>query len=102
MRRHAVRAVALHAFDASGNKLDSIQVEPDFEKISALGRTNGSITLTTAGDLRFSSLELELTASAPSSLTSTDYYGPCLNRNQGLNLTGMSLYLPDGIQISLK
>lgn len=95
-------AFALHAFDASGNELDSIQVTPDFEKISALGRTSGSITLSTAGDLRFSSLELELTASAPSSLTSSDYYGPCLNRNQGLNMTGMSLYLPDGIQISLK
>ena len=93
---------ALYAYDASGNRLDSIQVTPDFETIAALGRTNGSITLTTAGDLRFSSLELELTASVPSSLASSDYYGPYLNRNQGLNLTGMSLYLPDGIQISLK
>ena len=92
----------LHAFDASGNRLDSIQVEPDFETIPALDRTSGSITLTTTGDLRFSSLELELTASVPSSLASSDYYGPCLNKNQGLNLTGMSLYLPDGIQISLK
>ena len=91
----------LHAFDASGNRLDSIQVAPDFESIPALGRTNGSITLTTPGDLRFSSLELELTASVPASLASSEYYGTCLNRNQGLNLTGMSLYLPDGIQIKL-
>jgi hypothetical protein len=91
----------LHAFDASGNRLDSIQVAPDFESIPALGRTNGSITLTTAGDLRFSGLELELTASVPASLVSSEYYGTCLNRNQGLNMTGMSLYLPDGIQIKL-
>lgn len=91
----------LHAFDASGNRLDSIQVTPDFESIPALGKASGSITLSTAGDLRFSSLELELTASVPASLASTDYYGTCLNRNQGLYLTGMSLYLPDGIQIKL-
>ena len=92
----------LYAYDASGNRLDSIQVTPDFETIPALGRTSGSITLSTAGDLRFASLELELTASVPSSLASSDYYGPYLNKNQGLSLTGMSLYLPDGIQISLK
>ena len=92
----------LHAFDASGNRLDSIQVAPDFESIPALGRTSGSITLTTSGDLRFSNLELELTASVPATLASSDYYGTCLNRNQGLNLTGMSLSLPDGIQISIK
>ena len=93
---------ALYAYDASGNRLDSIQVTPDFETIPALGRTSGSITLSTAGDLRFASLELELTASVPSSLASSDYYGPCLNKNQGLSMTDMSLYLPDGIQISLK
>ena len=87
----------LYAFDASGNKLESIVVSPDFESIPAMGRTEGSITLTTDGDLRFSSLLLELTASAPSSGPT----GTCLNRNQGLKLTGMSLYLPDGIQVDL-
>ena len=91
----------LYAYDAAGNRLDSIQVTPDFETIAALGRTSGSITLSTAGDLRFSSLELELTASVPASLASSDYHGPCLNRNQGLAMTGMSIYLPDGIQIDL-
>ena len=59
----------------------------------------GSITLTTPGDLRFASLSLEMTASAPGNhLDPTRNY---LNRNQGLRLTGMSLYLPDGIQIKL-
>ena len=54
--------------------------------------------LTTTGDLRFASLSLEMTASAPGNLDPTRNY---LNRNQGLRLTGMSLYLPDGIQIKL-
>ena len=88
----------LYAYDAAGNQLDSIQVTPDFETIPALSSTGGSITLTTRGDLRFASLSLELTASAPGNL---DPAWSCLNRNQGLRLTGMSLYLPDGIQIKL-
>ncbi len=88
----------LYAYDAAGNQLDSIQVTPDFETIPALSSTGGSITLTTRGDLRFASLSLELTASAPGNL---DPSRSCLNRNQGLRLTGMSLYLPDGIQIKL-
>lgn len=88
----------LYAYDAAGKRLDSIQVTPDFEKIAALSTTGGSITLTTPGDLRFASLSLEMTASAPGNIDSTRNY---LNRNQGLRLFGMSLYLPDGIQIRL-
>lgn len=88
----------LHAYDAAGNRLDSIQVTPDFETIPARSQTGGGITLTTSGDLRFSSLGLELTASAPGNLDPSQSY---LNRYQGLNLFGMSLYLPDGIQIRL-
>ena len=88
----------LYAYDAAGKRLDSIQVTPDFEKIPALSTIGGSITLTTPGDLRFASLSLEMTASAPGNIDPTRNY---LNRNQGLRLTGMSLYLPDGIQIRL-
>ena len=88
---------SLEAFDAAGNRLETIQVAPDFEKISALGRTEGTITLSTDGDLRFSSLLLGFTASAPSSGLS----GTCLNRYQGLKLTDMSLSLPDGVQVKL-
>ena len=88
----------LYAYDAAGKRLDSIQVTPDFEKIPALSSIGGSITLTTAGDLRFASLSLEMTASAPGNPDPARNY---LNRNQGLRLTGMSLYLPDGIQIRL-
>ena len=88
----------LHAYDAAGKRLDSIQVTSDFETIPALSTIGGSLTLTTPGDLRFASLSLDLTASAPGNL---DPYRSCLNRNQGLRLTGMSLYLPDGIQIKL-
>lgn len=88
----------LYAYDAAGNQLDSIQVTPDFETIPALSSTGGSITLTTRGDLRFASLSLELTASAPGNL---DPAWSCLNRNQGLRLTGMTLFLPDGIQVKL-
>ena len=88
----------LYAYDAAGKRLDSIQVTPDFETIPALSTIGGSITLTTPGDLRFASLSLDLTASAPGNL---DPARSCLNRNQGLRLTGMNLYLPDGIQIKL-
>ncbi len=88
----------LYAYDAAGKRLDSIQVTPDFEKIPALSTIGGSITLTTPGDLRFASLSLEMTASAPGNIDPTRNY---LNRNQGLRLFGMSLYLPDGIQIKL-
>ena len=88
----------LYAYDADGKRLDSIQVTPDFETIPALKTIGGSITLTTPGDLRFASLSLELTASAPGNL---DPSRSCLNRNQGLRLYGMTLYLPDGIQIKL-
>ncbi len=88
----------LYAYDADGKRLDSIQVTPDFEMIPALKTIGGSIALTAPGDLRFASLSLELTASAPGNL---DPSRSCLNRNQGLRLTGMSLYLPDGIQIKL-
>lgn len=88
----------LYAYDAAGKRLDSIQVTPDFEKIPALSTIGGSITLTTPGDLRFASLSLEMTASAPGNIDPTRNY---LNRNQGLKLFGMSLYLPDGIQIRL-
>ena len=41
-------------------------------------------------------------ASAPASPDPSAYYGLNLNRNQGLRLTGMSLYLPDGIQVKLE
>lgn len=88
----------LSACDASGNVLNDVQVTPDFEMIPAMANMGGSITLSTKGDLRFSSLLLELTASVP---TGSPYAGTCLNRNQGLYLRGMSLYLPDGIQIRL-
>ena len=88
----------LLAYDAAGKQMDSIQVTPDFETIPALSTTGGSIALTTSGDLRFASLSLELTASAPGNL---DPARSCLNRNQGLRLYGMTLYLPDGIQIKL-
>ena len=88
----------LYAYDEAGKRLDSIQVTPDFETIPALSTTGGSITLTTPGDLRFASLSLEMTASAPGNIDPTRNY---LNRNQGLKLFGMSLYLPDGIQIRL-
>ncbi len=88
----------LYAYDASGKFLDSIRVTPDFQSIPAGVQTKGAVTLTTSGDLRFSSLSLELTASAPAS---SAHYGTCLNRNQGLKFTGMSLYLPDGIDIKM-
>ena len=88
---------SLEAFDAAGNRLETIQVAPDFEKIAALARTEGTITLSTDGDLRFSSLLLGFTASAPSYGLS----GTCLNRYQGLKLTDMSLSLPDGVQVKL-
>lgn len=88
----------LYAYDAAGNRIDSIQVTPTFDTIAALSMTDGSITLTTPGDLRFASLSLELTASAPAR---PDPSRSCLNRNQGLKLMNMSLYLPDGIQIRL-
>lgn len=89
---------SLSVYDAAGNRLDTIQVTPDFETIPALSYTGGAITLTTSGDLRFASLSLDLTASAPGNLDPARSY---LNRNQGLKLTGMSLYLPDGIQVKL-
>ena len=88
----------LYAYDADGKRLDSIQVTPDFETIPALNTIGGSIALTTPGDLRFASLSLELTASSPGNL---DPARSCLNRNQGLKLTNMSLFLPDGIQVKL-
>ena len=88
----------LQAYDAAGNRLDSIQVTPDFEKIPALSIIGGSITLTTPGDLRFSSLSFELTASAPANSAQV---GTCLNRNQFLRFSGMNLFLPDGVQIRL-
>ena len=88
----------LYAYDAAGKRVDTIKVTPDFETIPALSGISGSITLTTPGDLRFSSLSLEMTASAPAGI---DPAKSCLNRNQGLKLMGMSLYLPDGIQIRL-
>ena len=92
---------SLQALGPDGKSLDSIQMQPDFERIPALAKTNGSITLSSDGDLRFSDLVLELTASVPSTLDPSAYYGTCLNKHQGLKLSGMKLLLPDGIQVDL-
>ena len=92
---------SLQALGLDGKPLDTIQMKPDFERIPALAKTNGSITLSTDGDLRFSDLVLELTASVPSTLDPSAYYGTCMNKNQGLKMTGMKLSLPDGIQVDL-
>lgn len=90
-------SIKMSAYGMDGQKLESVQITPGFDVIPASSRTEGSITLTTDGDLRFSSLVLDLTASFPAAPASSAN----LNRNQGLKLSGMSLYLPDGIQVKL-
>ena len=90
---------SLDAYDADGNRLTDVQIAPDFDKISGLSQTTGSITLTSKDDLRFSSLRLELTASvlADNPHDRRTY----LNERQGLFLSNMVLSLPEGIEIHL-
>ena len=90
-------SIKMSALGMDGKKLNSVQITPGFDKIPASAKSEGTITLTTDGDLRFASLVLELTASFPSASAPSVN----LNRNQGLRLSGMSLYLPDGIQVKL-
>ena len=84
-----------YALNASGKRIDSVKASTDSE-IAGLSSGTACVTLTTAGDLRFSSIEIELTVSSNSDLS-----GVHINKDQGLRFHSMHLYLPDGIQVRL-
>jgi hypothetical protein len=92
-------AFSIEAQDEHGNPVDGIAISTDFDRIPGIATTSGTITLTAEDDIRFSRLNMELTASA---LAENPHdQRTYLNRQQGLYLSNMSLYLPDGIQIHL-
>ena len=82
------------ALDANGNRLDSVTAECDM----LFGNSSGSgvINLTTKGDLRFDSIIIDLEGASSNTATSVPF-----NRNQGIRLFNMKLYLPDGIQVKI-
>ena len=88
-------SLVAYALDAAGKRIDSVKASTDSE-ISGLSSGTACVTLTTAGDLRFSSIEIVLTVSSGSNLS-----GVHINQNQGLRFHSMHLYLPDGIQVRL-
>ena len=88
-------SLVAYALDASGKRIDTVKASTDSE-IAGLSSGTACVTLTTSGDLRFSSIEIELTVSSGSTLS-----GVHINQNQGLRFHAMHLYLPDGIQVRL-
>ena len=87
----------LYALDGEGKRIESIQFS-DSGSISIPGRTTSSplLTLTTQGDLRFSSLVLTLTASSNPTLAGIHF-----NRSQAIRFSNLKLEFPDGIQVKL-
>ena len=87
----------LYALDGEGKRIESIQFS-DSGSISIPGRTSSSplLTLTTQGDLRFSSLVLTLTASSNPTLAGIHF-----NRSQAIRFSNLKLEFPDGIQVKL-
>ena len=87
----------LYALDSAGNRIDSIQFS-EAGSLSIPGRTTSSpcLTLTTQGDLRFSSLVLTLTASSNAALAGIHF-----NQSQMIRFSNLYLELPDGIQVKL-
>lgn len=88
-------SLVAYALDAAGKRIDSVKASTESE-IAGLSSGTACVTLTTAGDLRFSSIVIELTVSSGSSLS-----GVHINKNQGLRFHSMHLFLPDGIQVRL-
>ena len=88
----------LYALDGNGKRIDTIRFSQDSEDIFIPGRSTSGLylVLTTDGDLRFSSLVLELTASSNQYLA-----GQLFNVNQSITLRDLVLELPDGIVIKL-
>ena len=86
----------LYALDSEGKRIESIQFS-DSGSISIPGRTTSSplLTLTTQGDLRFSSLVLTLTASSNPTLAGIHF-----NRSQAIRFSNLKLEFPDGIQVN--
>lgn len=86
--------LSAYALDADGNRLDSVKAVCDLLNGNTSG--NSMIEMTTQGDLRFSSMVIDLEGVTSNSVTSIPF-----NRNQGIRLFNMKLYLPDGIQVKI-
>lgn len=87
----------LYALDSAGNRISTIRFsQPGDQRIPGLGTAPLSLELNTDGDLRFSSLVLDLTASSNASLA-----GTLFNTRQGITLRNLYLELPDGIVTKL-
>lgn len=87
----------LYALDSQGNRISTIRFsQPGDQRIPGLGNAPLSLELNTDGDLRFSSLVLDLTASSNALLA-----GAHFNTEQGISLRNLYLELPDGIVINL-
>ena len=89
--------VDLYACDGNGQRIETIQFF-DSGTVSVPGRSTDSLclTLTSQGDLRFSSLVLTLTASSNPALAGIHF-----NQSQAIRFSNLYLELPDGIQVKL-
>ena len=89
--------VDLYALDSDGQRIETIKFS-DSGSVSIPGRktSSASLTLTTQGDLRFSSLVLDLTASS-----NPEIAGIHFNRTQLIRFSNLYLELPDGIQVKM-
>lgn len=89
-----------HAFDKDGKVIPDISVKTDVP--IAAGSTDApvttavTVTLTTGGDLRFSSMILQLSA-----VSNAQVAGTRLNQRQGLELRNVVLSFPDGVQVTV-
>ena len=89
--------VDLYACDGNGQRIETIQFF-DSGTVSVPGRSTNSLclTLTSQGDIRFSSLVLTLTASSNPALAGIHF-----NQSQAIRFSKLYLELPDGIQVKL-
>ena len=94
--------IETQALNSEGNPIESITVQMEGNIAAGIqsspSKNEVKLTLTSADDeISFQSLKLKFTATAPSS----QFQGVPLNKNQYINISSVSLKLPEGINIDL-
>ena len=93
-------SISAYALDQQGNRLESVKATTDVPikggSVDSPAVTPATVTLTTDGDLRFSGIVLELSASSNASVAGIHF-----NEKQGIELRNVVVSFPEGIQVQI-